>query len=110
MANDTPVNGQITDSITQSNVKVLGDAPAQALASLYQSAAHSMSLAMQNAVSAQQNANMTGLASATQGVNMLYAVDTAEEAVAASKLNASDLPEVMSELKAAIQMFAAKGA
>src|ERR1700694_4248232 len=29
MANPTPVNPQITDSVTQSNVKVLGDAPGQ---------------------------------------------------------------------------------
>ncbi|MAZ34213.1 MAG: RebB like protein, partial [Thalassospira sp.] len=27
MAIPTPVNGQITDAVTQANVKVLGDAP-----------------------------------------------------------------------------------
>lgn len=32
----TPVNGQITDSVTQSNVKVLGEAPAEAVGVLYQ--------------------------------------------------------------------------
>ncbi len=47
------VNSQITDAVTQTNVKVLGDAPAQSMALVYQTMAHSLSLAMQNAVSAQ---------------------------------------------------------
>ena len=36
MADNTPVNGMITDAVTQANVKVLGDAPAMAMGSLYQ--------------------------------------------------------------------------
>ena len=31
-----PVNGQITDAITQTNVKILGEAPAMAMGNLYQ--------------------------------------------------------------------------
>jgi hypothetical protein len=57
MAFPTSVNDQITDAVTQANVKVLGDAPAQALAALYQSIAQSIALSAQNAVAAQQNAN-----------------------------------------------------
>ena len=41
MALPTPVNGQITDAVTQSNVKVLGDGPALAMGAIYQSLAHS---------------------------------------------------------------------
>ena len=33
MADPTLVNGQITDAVTQANVKVLADAPAQAIRS-----------------------------------------------------------------------------
>jgi hypothetical protein len=33
MAIPAPVNGQITDAVTQANVKVLGDAPAMAMIS-----------------------------------------------------------------------------
>ncbi len=51
---ETTVNPQITDAITQTNVKILGEAPAQAMAVLYQTLAHSISLAME---SAQQNQN-----------------------------------------------------
>jgi len=53
----TTVNAQITDAVTQTNVKVLAEAPAQAMATLYQVASHSNGLAMENAVSNQHNLN-----------------------------------------------------
>ena len=34
MALPTPVNGMITDAVTQANVKVLGDAPAMAMGAM----------------------------------------------------------------------------
>jgi len=71
------VSGQITDSVTQANVKVLGDAPAQALGSLYQSLGQTTSLAGGNAVTAQQQANVTHQASTTLGVTLLYSIGTA---------------------------------
>ena len=37
MAMPTPVNGMITDAVTQTNVKVLGEAPAMAMGAIYQS-------------------------------------------------------------------------
>lgn len=54
MALPTPVNGQITDAITQANLSVAGNAPAVALANLYLGAAQSMATLLQNAVLAQQ--------------------------------------------------------
>lgn len=51
------VNNQITDAVTQTNVTVLGESPAQALSSLYQVATHSSGLAMQNSVTNQHNLN-----------------------------------------------------
>jgi len=71
MAYPTAVNNQITDAITQSNITVLGDAPAVALGSLYQAAAHALGLAMQNAASAQQQMNMTAQAATTLGITLL---------------------------------------
>jgi len=55
MAFPTSVNDQITDSVSQSNVTVLGNAPAMALGVIYQSLAQAVSLAAQNAVAAQQS-------------------------------------------------------
>lgn len=60
MAFPTAVNDQITDSVTQANVKVLGEAPAMAMGSLYQTVAQAMALAAENAVQAQQQGNVLG--------------------------------------------------
>lgn len=49
------VNSQITDAVTQTNVKVVAEAPAEAVAVVYQVLGQAVSLQMQNATSAQQN-------------------------------------------------------
>jgi hypothetical protein len=81
------VSGQITDSVTQANVKVLGDAPAQAMGTLYQSIGQSLSLAAANAVIAQQQANVVHQAATTLGVTMLYSLGTAVGGKAADSIN-----------------------
>jgi hypothetical protein len=86
MTETTPVNGQITDAVTQANVKVLGDAPAQALGTLYQVMAQSMGLSMQNAVANQQNMSTIDTAVTTQGVNLIYSMDVAADAVGTSDI------------------------
>lgn len=82
MATPTAVNTQITDAVTQANVKVLGDAPAMALGNLYQSTAQALANAAHNATAAQQNANVAAQATTTQGVAVLYSIDTAAGAAA----------------------------
>ncbi|UUX48042.1 RebB family R body protein [Nisaea acidiphila] len=47
------VNGQITDAVTQANVKVLGEAPAEAVGMSFQALSHAIGLAMENATSTQ---------------------------------------------------------
>lgn len=71
MAFPTPVNDQITDSVTQANVKVLADAPAMAMGSLYQALAQAAATAAQNAVAHQQSAGNLALAVTTRCVNAL---------------------------------------
>lgn len=53
MANGALVNTQITDAVTQTNVKVLGEAPAEALAVTMQAMGHATGLAMENATQTQ---------------------------------------------------------
>ncbi|MGK7941425.1 MAG: RebB family R body protein [Crocosphaera sp.] len=63
------VNSQITDAVSQTHVAVIGEAPAQSMAMVYQSMAHSTSLLMQNSVMAQggmQQINSAVVASACQ--------------------------------------------
>lgn len=65
MATQPLVNAQITDAVTQTNVKVLGEAPAEAVALATQALAHSVSLAMENATQTQgglQQANVSATA------------------------------------------------
>ncbi|MEX1366322.1 MAG: RebB family R body protein [Nannocystaceae bacterium] len=78
----------ITDSVTQVNTKVLGDAPAQAMATLFQTAGATSGLALQNAVHAQNNQYALNNAATTEGVNLLYTSPTAASAAAATKLDA----------------------
>jgi hypothetical protein len=77
MADPTLVNGQITDSVTQANVKVLGDAPSIAMATNYQAHAQSTGLAIQNAVAAQQHMTTIGATVTTQAVNMIFSIPVA---------------------------------
>ncbi len=82
MAFPTAVNDQITDSVTQANVKVLGDAPAIAMGNLYQATAQALSNAAHNATNAQQQSYVTAQAATTMGVATLYSLDTASTGIA----------------------------
>ena len=78
---------QISVAVTQSNVKVVAEAPASAMGVIYQALANSTSLMFQNAVAAQQQQNMLQQAAAAQGVIQLYSVDTLSDADAAGALS-----------------------
>ena len=92
MALETALNSQITDAVTQANVKTLGDSPALSLSNLYQIISQSLGLSSQNAVMAQQQSNIIHQASTTQGLNLIYAVDTAAVGDAAEKISRADVP------------------
>lgn len=86
MAFPTSVNDQITDSVTQANTKVLGDAPAIAMGNLFQATAQALANAAHNATSSQQQTNITAQAATTMGVTTLYSIDTASDGIATSKI------------------------
>lgn len=71
MANDIMVNSQITDAVTQTNVKVLGEAPAQAMATLYQVASQAAGIAISNANSNQHNLNLLNPSIVAQAINII---------------------------------------
>jgi len=81
MAYPTAVNNQITDSVTQANVKVLGDAPAVAMGNLFQATAQALANAAHNATSGQQQTTVTSQAVTVMGVATLYSIDTASTGV-----------------------------
>jgi hypothetical protein len=86
MSFSTTVNPQITDSVTQVNTEVLGDAPAIAMGNLYQATAQALANAAHNATASQQQTNITAQAATTMGVTTLYSIDTAADGIATSKI------------------------
>lgn len=86
MAEPTPVNPQITDSVTQANVQVLGESPAMAMGNLYQATAQALANAAHNANTAQQQTAITAQAATTQGVAILYSIDTASTGAATKEI------------------------
>ncbi|MBW8809827.1 MAG: RebB family R body protein, partial [Lysobacter sp.] len=66
------VNSQITDAVTQTNVKVVAQAPATAIAQIYQSIAHATGLMAENAVNAQQQQSIINSSVATQAAITLF--------------------------------------
>jgi len=102
MAIPTPVNGMITDAVTQSSVAVLGVAPAQSMGNVYQTAAHSLSVLYENATQAQHHGAISGQAAANQGVMQLYAVPPMASAASTAKIAGSDTPDLMMALLVAL--------
>ncbi|GAA0659745.1 RebB family R body protein [Rheinheimera tangshanensis] len=82
----TSVNEQITDAVTQSNVKVVPESPAIAMGTLYQSMAHSTGILFENAVSNQRQQDILAQAATTQGVKQIYSVDTMADALAVTTM------------------------
>ncbi|ADZ91955.1 RebB family R body protein [Marinomonas mediterranea] len=89
MAFPTAVNDQITDSVTQANVKVLGDAPAMSMGNLFQATSQALANAAHNATTAQQQTAITAQAATTMGVTTLYSIDTASTGVATKDILSS---------------------
>ena len=106
MADPTLLNGQITDSITQVNVKVLGDAPAQAMGSLYQVAAQVSGLSMENAVANQQQITTLDNVVTTQGVNSISTMVPAIIARTTQEiLTGNAIAELVANLKTVMASF-----
>ena len=78
---NTPVNSQITDSVSQANTEVLGEAPAVSMGNLYSAdAIPADSEPAHNVTAAQQNANTVLQATTTQGVQLLTGFGSEAEA------------------------------
>ena len=77
MAFPTTVNSQITDSITQANVQILGVAPAQSMGSLYQATSQALANTAHHAALAQQQTNIAAQAATTAGIALLFSLNTA---------------------------------
>lgn len=105
MAFPTAIDSQITDSVTQSNVKVLAEAPAIAMGSIYQTMAHSTGILFENAVAAQQQQNTLAQAAANQGVMQIYSIDTTAAAGATEKVAQTGVADNLTSLLTVLNAF-----
>jgi hypothetical protein len=72
MSQPEVVNGAVIDAVTATNTKVLAEAPAMAMGSLYQTIGNSVAMAAANSVYAQQQANVTYQAASTLGITKMF--------------------------------------
>lgn len=86
MAFPTSVNSQVTDSVSQVNTKVLGDAPAVAMGNLFVATSQALSNAAHNATNNQQQSYVTMQVSTTQGVATMLSIDTASTGIATERI------------------------
>ncbi|MEO9372874.1 RebB family R body protein [Pseudomonas aeruginosa] len=105
MSFPTSVNNQITDAVTQSNVKVIGEAPAMALGSIFQTMAHSTGILFENSVAAQQQQNALALAASNMGVMQIYSLDTAADAGATEKVGQLGVADNLTSLLTVLKSF-----
>ncbi|WP_255989911.1 RebB family R body protein [Chitinolyticbacter albus] len=105
MSFPTAVNNQITDAVTQSNVKVLAEAPAMAMSSIYQTMAHSTGILFENAVSAQQQQNTLAQAAANMGVMQIYSMNTMAGAAATEKVAQGGVADNLTSLLTVLNSF-----
>ncbi len=71
------VNGQITDSVTQSNSEVLAGTPAVAGGNLMMITSHALSMSVQNALTNQQQSNLNMQSVTAQNIGAMTSIDTA---------------------------------
>ena len=86
MSFPTAVNSQVTDSITQVNTKVVGEAPAVSTGNLMIATSQALSNAAHNATTGQQQTGLTAQAATTTGLTTLFAVDIASTGMATSEI------------------------
>lgn len=105
MAFPTAVNDQVTDAVTQSNVKVIGEAPAMAMGTLFQSLSHSTGVLFENAISAQQQQNTLAQAAANMGVMQIYSLNTMAGAAATEKVSQGGTPDQLTTMLGILKAF-----
>lgn len=105
MAIPTAVNDQITDAVTQANVKVLAESPAMAMGAIYQTMAHSTGILFENAVSAQQQQNTLTQASTNQGVMQIYSMNTMAAAAGTEKMSQAGIADNLTSLLTVLKSF-----
>ncbi len=102
MIDESTTNSQITDSVTQSNTTVIGQAPASTQGLLDTVMAETIGMSMHNAVTAQQNSQMMGNAAVAATCARLLKAPVVLDADGAGPPTPLTLTEILRALDAAI--------
>ena len=98
------MNSQITDAVTQTNVKVLAESPAMAMGAMFQAMSHSTGILFENAVSSQQQQNTLAQAASNQGVIQLYSMGTMSDA-ATEKVSQAGIADNLTSMLSVLKSF-----
>nr|WP_234401379.1 RebB family R body protein [Pseudoalteromonas sp. T1lg23B] len=82
----TSVNGQITDTVTQVNTKVLGESPAQVMGNLMIYTSQALAQAAHNTAQQQAQEGIDEQAATAMAISTLFDVDTAASGVVIEKI------------------------
>ncbi|KZK77726.1 Killing trait [Pseudovibrio sp. W64] len=100
-----PEGGMVTDAVTQSNVTVLGQAPAIAMGNLYASLAHSTGILLQNSVASASQSTILAQATTNMGVMQIYSANTTAGASATEKVAQAGTADQLSTLLTTLRSF-----
>ncbi|SLN57812.1 RebB family R body protein [Oceanibacterium hippocampi] len=104
MATESYVNSQITDAVSQTNVAVVGEAPAEAIGALYQQMSHALGLALQNVISQQQHMHSITNAVTIAASKSLLASDPAQAVrIVNDFFTGNRVPEDLAALQAVVE-------
>ncbi|GAB2880862.1 hypothetical protein GCM10027093_15090 [Paraburkholderia jirisanensis] len=92
------VNPAITDAVTQTNVKVVAEAPAMAMGTLYQAQSHSLGILFENAVQQQSQAAVQLQTSTNVGTMQLYTLGPESAGAAATSIGANGVLSVLADV------------
>jgi hypothetical protein len=90
MAQPITVGSEITDSVTQANTKVLGDAPVIAMGNLFQATTQALANAAHDAAKGQPQSHVTAQAATSVDEATPCSLDTASTGVPAEDILNSD--------------------
>ncbi|KVO35652.1 thioredoxin reductase [Burkholderia ubonensis] len=102
------VNPAITDAVTQANVKVVAEAPAMAMGSLYQAQSHSLSILFENAVQQQSQSAVQLPTSTNVGTMQLYTLGPASAGAAATEIGSNGVIAVLADVIAIAETIGKK--
>ena len=104
MSLPTTVNGKVTDSVTQESVALAGSACSLALATVYQTMAHSINVLIQNSTVTQQMNSTSAYAATNQGTVQIYSVPSLISALSESRISQGDVASSLLTFLTAVEV------